>query len=637
MSSPRVAATLLLVEDNPADAELVKDMLEGPGTASAYKVRHVARLSEAERILRTEPVEIVLLDLRLPDASGVECVHALLEISRAIPIVVLSGLSDEALALTCIDAGAQDYLSKEELRPIMLKRTIARSITRVKEVRRSVALRRQFERLVSSIPHAVMVTDYNATVLFGNDASLALFGRHRDDFVGTRIDLDLNDGGKSEVTIERGNDKRACDMRVVDCEWNGAPALLALIHDMTEQRQLSDDLKHAQKMEAIGLIAGGIAHDFNNLLVIMLLYGEMLRSDFDPADPRLPGLIEILNSIDRAQALTRQLLAFSRKQASEPAVLNLNEVVSGVHSMLRRTLPATIEIVTISGDDIWPVLADKGQVEQVLMNLAVNARDAMAAGGRFAVEIENRRITRAEHGLPPGEYVALRVSDTGTGIAPEHLDRIFDPFFTTKDRGHGTGLGLSMCYGIIGQAGGSLTVESHLGTGTSFLILLPHTLLVDKRITAIETEIETLCGGETILVIEDDQAVMRATAAALTKGGYTVLTAANGDEARRLVQNRDGGIDLVLSDVVMPQLSGPEFAEFLSSISLDLPVIFMTGYSNYPITTESGERRIANHRAIMKPFRPNLLLSTVRDVLDSTARDRLQPDRQRDGSGSMVQ
>ena len=315
ISLPPIAPTLLLVEDNPGDAELVREMLEWPGTPRAYDIRHVARLSEAERILRTGAVEVVLLDLRLPDASGVECVLALLEISRTIPIVVLSGLSDEALALACIDAGAQDYLNKEELRPIMLRRTIERSIMRAKEVRRTDALRRQFERLVSSIPHAVMVTDYGGTVLFGNDASLALYDRRREEFIGSRIELDLNDGGKSEVTIERGRDKRSCDMRVVDCEWNGAPALLALIHDMTEQKQLSDHLKHAQKMEAIGLIAGGIAHDFNNLLVIMLLYAEMLRSDFDSTDPRLPGLIEILHSIDRAQALTRQLLAFSRKQA----------------------------------------------------------------------------------------------------------------------------------------------------------------------------------------------------------------------------------------------------------------------------------------------------------------------------------
>jgi two-component system cell cycle sensor histidine kinase/response regulator CckA len=625
MSDIASQPVLLLVEDNPADAELVGEMLDWPGAPAPYVMRHVTRLSEAEQILRTTSIDVVLLDLRLPDAAGVECVHALLAISRATPIIVLSGLSDETLALTCIDAGAQDYLNKEELRPALLRRTIDRSMTRMKEARATEALRRQFERLVGSIPDAVVVTDQTGAVLFGNDAALALFNRTRQDFVGDRLGLDLKAGPVSKVAITRGDERRACEMRVVDCEWNGASARLALIHDMTEQKRLDDDLKHAQKMEAIGLIAGGVAHDFNNLLAIMLIYAEMLRTEFETDDPRLLEVIEIVHSIDRAQDLTRQLLAFSRKQASEPAVLNMIEVVAGVHSMLQRTLPASIDFVVLPGDDIWPIMADKGQLEQVLMNLAVNARDAMPSGGRFAIEIENRSIPGPDKELRPGDYVALRVTDTGTGIAPEHLDRIFDPFFTTKARGHGTGLGLAMCYGIIGQAGGSLTVESKLGAGTSFLILLPRTVQTEDRVAAAEPETEELRGRETILVVEDDQAVMRAAATALRKGGYTVLTAANGDEARRLVLNQHGGIDLVLSDVVMPQLSGPELAEFLSTTSPELPLIFMTGYSNYPITTESGERRIASHRAIMKPFRPNVLLSTVREVLDTTARERTLP------------
>jgi two-component system, cell cycle sensor histidine kinase and response regulator CckA len=615
--------TLLLVEDNPADAELVREMLDWPGVPTRYAVRHVSRLSDAEQILRTDPVDVVLLDLRLPDCSGVECVHRLLKISRAKPIIVLSGVSDEALALICIDAGAQDHLNKEELRPAMLRRTIDRSILRLKEVRATETLRRQFEHLVGSIPDAVVVTDRPGIVLFGNDAALALFGRRREDFIGSQFSLHLKDGPVSEFRIPGSDERRACDMRVVDCEWNGAPARLTLIHDMTEQKRLDDHLKHAQKMEAIGLIAGGVAHDFNNLLAIMLVYAEMLRTEFEADDPRLVEVVEIVHSIDRAQALTRQLLAFSRKQASEPAVLNMVEVVAGVHSMLQRTLPATIDFVVLPGDHIWPVLADKGQLEQVLMNLAVNARDAMPSGGRFAIEIENRNIASAEHGVQPGEYVAVRVTDSGTGISPQHLDRIFDPFFTTKARGHGTGLGLATCYGIIAQAGGSLTVESRLGAGTSFLVLLPRTYRTEEQLSAEELEPEELRGRETILVVEDDQAVMRAAAAALKRGGYTVLTAANGDEARRLMQNQRGSIDLVLSDVVMPQLSGPELAEFLAATSPDLPLVFMTGYSNYPITTESGEGRIANHRAIMKPFRPNVLLSTVREVLDQSERDRL--------------
>jgi two-component system, cell cycle sensor histidine kinase and response regulator CckA len=614
---------LLLVDDNPADAELVREMLEWPGAPARYTVRHVSRLSEAEQILHADPVDVVLIELRLPDCFGVECVYTLQRISPATPIIALTGLSDETLALTCIDAGAQDYLNKEELRPAMLRRTIDRSISRLKEARATDALRRQFEHLVGSIPDAVVVTDQRGTVLFGNDAALALFGRGRGNFIGSQFGLNLKDGLVSEFRIPGSDERRACDIRVVDCEWNGAPARLTLIHDMTEQKRLDDQLRHAQKMEAIGLIAGGVAHDFNNLLAIMLVYAEMLRTEFEADDPRLVEVVEIVHSIDRAQTLTRQLLAFSRKQASEPTVLNMVEVVAGVHSMLQRTLPASIDFVVLPGDDIWPVLADKGQIEQVLMNLAVNARDAMPSGGRFAIEIENRKITSADQGVRPGDYVAVRVSDTGTGIAPEYLNRIFDPFFTTKARGHGTGLGLAMCYGIIAQAGGNLTVESRLGAGTSFLILLPRTHHTMGQLFAAEAEHEQLRGRETILVVEDDQAVMRAAAATLKRGGYTVLTAANGDEARRLVQSHHGRIDLVLSDVVMPQLSGPELAEFLAATSPELPLVFMTGYSNYPMTTESGEGRIANHRAIMKPFRPNVLLSTVREVLDESDRDRV--------------
>jgi len=623
MTEPSGHPTLLLVDDNPADVELVREMLDSPGAPARYAVRHVSRLSDAEQILRATHVDVVLIELRLPDCFGVECVYTLQRISPATPIIVLSGLSDETLALTCIDAGAQDYLHKEELRPAMLRRTIDRSISRLKEARATDALRRQFEHLVGSIPDAVVVTDQRGTVLFGNDAALALFGRGRGrgNFIGSQFGLKLKDGLVSEFRIPGSDERRACDIRVVDCEWNGAPARLTLIHDMTEQKRLDDHLRHAQKMEAIGLIAGGVAHDFNNLLAIMLVYAEMLRTEFEADDPRLVEVVEIVHSIDRAQTLTRQLLAFSRKQASEPTVLNMVEVVAGVHSMLQRTLPASIDFVVLPGDDIWPVLADKGQLEQVLMNLAVNARDAMLSGGRFAVEIENRSITSADHGVRPGDYVAVRVSDTGTGIAPEYLNRIFDPFFTTKARGHGTGLGLAMCYGIIAQAGGNLTVESRLGVGTSFLILLPRTHHTEEQLLAEEAAHEELRGRETILVVEDDQAVMRAAAATLKRGGYTVLTAANGDEARRLLQSHDGRIDLVLSDVVMPQLSGPELAEFLAATLPELPLVFMTGYSNYPMTTESGEGRIANHRAIMKPFRPNVLLSTVREVLDQSERE----------------
>jgi CheY-like chemotaxis protein len=225
----------------------------------------------------------------------------------------------------------------------------------------------------------------------------------------------------------------------------------------------------------------------------------------------------------------------------------------------------------------------------------------------------------ADQELPQGDYVAMHISDTGTGIEPECLSRIFDPFFTTKERGRGTGLGLSTCYGIVTQAGGSLKVDSKIGVGTTFHVLLPRTIEKTSQPAASAVLSSGPGGRETILIVEDDHAVMRATVATLKNGGYTVLTAANGDEACRLVQRHSGDIDLVLSDVVMPQLGGPELAEFLATARPDTPIIFMTGYSDYPIVTENGDNRIAKRRAIMKPFRPNELLSIVREVLDGTA------------------
>jgi two-component system cell cycle sensor histidine kinase/response regulator CckA len=386
--------------------------------------------------------------------------------------------------------------------------------------------------------------------------------------------------------------------------------------DMTEQKRLRELVLHAQKMEAVGLMAGGVAHDFNNLLLVMMIHAEMMRNDCDPSDPQLPSIIEIVQSIQRARGLTRQLLAFSYKQPSEASALNVSAVVSGVHSMLRRLLPANIEIVTILGDDIWSVHADKGQLEQVLINLALNARDAMMTGGRFGLEIENRALAEPVSGLAAGDYVALVVSDTGTGIPAEHLGRVFDPFFTTKERGRGTGLGLSMCYSIIAQAGGSLTVESTLGVGTSFLILLPRTMEAPTSSSETPISEEGARGQETILVVEDDNAVKRAAVAALQKSGYTVLTAANGDEARRLIDGSQHAIDMVLSDVVMPQLGGPELARYLANSRPDLRVLFMTGYSDYPV--DSSDNRIENHRVIMKPFHPRELLTAIREVLDST-------------------
>jgi two-component system, cell cycle sensor histidine kinase and response regulator CckA len=611
---PDLTHRLLLVEDNPGDARLVSEALSEI-TNYRLALEEVTSLKQASVALETNGFDGIILDLTLPDSTGIETLTQMRAASPETPIIVLTGLDARSgLREKAEQFGAFEFVSKNDISQLL-----PRSVHWTLRHKRAEVQHRQFERLVKSIPDAVIVTDRAAAIRFVNDAALELYGKQIDDLVGVPLGCEVREGLVADIEIPRGKERRHCEIRVAACEWNGVPAFLVLVRDMTEQKRLNQQFQHTQKMEAVGLVAGSVAHDFNNLLLVMLVYAEMLREDYGQDEQRLPAIVEIVHSIERAQGLTRQLLAFSRRQPSETSVVNMGEVVAGMHSMLRRMLSSNIEMVTVAGEELWPVLVDKGQIEQVFVNLAVNARDAMPSGGRFAVEIENLTIASADQATPSEDYVAMHISDTGTGIEPEYLSRIFDPFFTTKERGRGTGLGLSTCYGIVTQAGGSLKVESKLGVGTTFHILLPRTSKEMIQPATSDFAADGLHGRETILIVEDDHAVMRATATTLKKGGYTVLTAANGDEASRLIERQSGVIDLVLSDVVMPQLGGPELAAFLANAHPDIPIIFMTGYSDHPIVSENGDNKIAKRRAIMKPFRPSELLSIVREVLDGGA------------------
>jgi CheY-like chemotaxis protein len=297
-------------------------------------------------------------------------------------------------------------------------------------------------------------------------------------------------------------------------------------------------------------------------------------------------------------------------------MINLNDVVAGIQPALRSTLPANIEIEMRLADQPWPVLADQGQIEQVITNLASNATDAMPDGGRFVLEIQNRSISSANQSDMRGDCVALCARDNGIGIDPAHLSRIFEPFFSTKERGRGAGLGLATCYGIVVQAGGSISVESEPGIGTAFTILLPRALGEAAEKPAETAETGEHKGRETILVVEDDDAVMRATSNILRTHGYSVVAAANGDEACRVLQAESDKIDLVLSDVVMPQLGGPALQKIVADKWPALPFIFMTGYSEQPVSHRDDGIRLENRPVLMKPFRAKALLQIVRHTLD---------------------
>lgn len=393
--------------------------------------------------------------------------------------------------------------------------------------------------------------------------------------------------------------------------------------DMTEQNRAEEErdrldrqLQQSQKMESIGRLAGGVAHDFNNLLTVINNYAELLAADLRDADPMKEDILQIREAGMRAAALTSRLLAFSRKQVMEPIVFELNEVVANMEKILRRVLGEDLDFQALLADDLGRVRADPGQIEQVLMNLAINAKDAMPDGGSLTIETAEVELDENYASQHPdvlaGRFAMLAVTDTGSGMTAEVLERVFEPFYTTKDRDQGTGLGLATVYGIVKQSGGNIFVYSEPGKGTTFKVYLP---LVEAEKPEQPTEVDTtdLRGKETILIVEDDQAVRNLTRRILASAGYKTLTAANGGEALLECEQHEGKIHLVLTDVVMPKMSGKELSDRLAKISPNLKVLFMSGYTDNAIV-HHGILDEGTH-FIAKPFTSSSLLEKVRSVL----------------------
>ena len=386
--------------------------------------------------------------------------------------------------------------------------------------------------------------------------------------------------------------------------------------DITERRALEEQFRQAQKMDAIGQLAGGVAHDFNNLLTVILGFSELLLADRDPNDRRQADIAEIQRAGTRAAGLTRQLLAFSRKQIIEPMLLDLNEVVAAFQVMLGRLIGEDVKVTLVLQHDLAPVKADRGQVEQVIMNLALNARDAMPRGGALTIETANVELdenyTKTHLAVIPGAYVALTVTDTGIGMAPEVQARLFEPFFTTKEVGKGTGLGLATVHGIVMGSGGSVHVYSEVGRGTSVKVHFPSATAAEAVIEAPPPVSPPHVGPHTILVVEDADGLRELTKRLLERQGYTVLLAANADDALHLFE-QNPSIDVLLTDVVMPGASGPDLTKQLVEQRPGLKVIFMSGYT---------ENAIVHHGVLdpgiaflHKPFTSETLGRKMREVL----------------------
>ena len=396
-----------------------------------------------------------------------------------------------------------------------------------------------------------------------------------------------------------------------------------VLYDITEHKRLEEQLRHSQKLEAVGQLAGGVAHDFNNLLMVIQAHNERLREQLVHDHPAQQDTLQIERSVSRASALTQQLLAFSRRQALQLKPIQLNGVVTEVAKMLVRLIPASVQLQVEPLASTDYIKGDSGQIEQVIMNLAVNACDAMEHGGRFAIEtsnIELREGLAAAHAhIPPGKYVILSVSDTGTGMTRDVQAHIFEPFFTTKQPGKGTGLGLSIVYGVVKQTGGWITVRSAVDKGTTFDIYFP--LLPIKqapREASTKSAVKAAPsrgGNETILLVEDQDGIRDLVREYLEKNGYTVLHAANGIEALKIANAHEGAIQLLLSDVIMPNLGGVELAQRLSRPRPDMKVLFMSGYPDH--ATSNGETFDDSVEVLQKPFLLDTLARKLRSLLES--------------------
>ena len=393
----------------------------------------------------------------------------------------------------------------------------------------------------------------------------------------------------------------------------------SIIRDSTERRHLEEQLLHSQKMEAVGQLAGGVAHDFNNMLSAIISYTHLARMRSPEGSAMSDYLDEVRKAADKASNLTRQLLAFSRRQIVEPRVLNINDIVLDLNNMLRRLIGEDIEIVMLTDPDLGSTKVDPGQLEQVIMNLAVNSRDAMPDGGKLTISTFNYTLdgenARGHSMINEGDYVGLKVEDTGVGMTEEVRAHIFEPFYTTKEIGKGTGLGLSICYGIAEQNGGNISVESEVGKGTAVTLLLPRLAMGQSESSNMDHPDQLPQGKEKILLVEDEPIVREGTAHVLREQGYTVLEASNGVEAFSAVSEETiMEIDLLLTDIVMPLMGGRELAEKVKQTHPGIKVLYASGYTDDEIVRR--EIMTDDRQFIMKPFTPLALTRKVRDALD---------------------
>jgi two-component system cell cycle sensor histidine kinase/response regulator CckA len=636
---------LIVEEGSGDDADLVTRALRRTGRAIVLE--RVETSASMRAALEGRTWDVVISDWSLPAFGALAALALLEELGLDLPFIVVSGTIGDETGADAMRAGAHDYVRKDGLerlapaveREIRMRET--RRARREADLARSEAELR-FRRLCDSGVTGVLVSDLSDVVIEASDTLLEMVGYTRDDVRAGALNWveitppewrpasvaakeDLRRSGKApsfEKEYQRKDGTRVPVLVVV--VLLDEARVLTIVTDLTERKRaetallgLQEQLRQSQKMEAVGRLAGGVAHDFNNLLSVVLTHSQLLIEDLQECDPMRDDLEQIRRAGERAAELTRQLLLFSRHEAIEPVVVDLNVVLSGVDKMLRRVVGEDVELTLLAGASPARVCVDPGSIEQVIMNLVVNARDAMPVGGKLTMETANvildEKYAEGHLAAKPGSFVMLSVSDTGVGMDKATMERIFDPFFTTKEKGKGTGLGLSTVFGIVQQSAGSVWVHSEVGAGTTFKVYLPQVDAVAEPSMSLPSSL-TMRGSETVLLAEDEDQVRLAVRGILRRYGYTVLEARNAGEALLLCERHRGPIDLLLTDVVMPQMSGPELAKRLSQNRPGMKVLCMSGYTD-DATVRHGVVEAA-FAFLQKPITVETLTKRVRDLLD---------------------
>ena len=669
---------ILIVDDNNKNLYFLESLLKGSG----YEVETAANGQQALEKLNSAAFDLIISDILMPVMDGFELCRRVKtdEHLKDIPFVFYTATytdkKDKELALSL---GASKFIIKPQEPEIFLKiiadilketekgtlkprqallederkifklyneRLIKKLEKKMLDLEKEKKARQKIEKeakllahAVKSISESICITDMQGKIIFVNESFLNTYGYSKDEVIGQPITLFYSGNNSKElfeeifVQTKKGGWKGELFQKKKDGaefpvllstslirnEKNKEFAMIFVSSDISELRELEEQFRQTQKMEAIGRLAGGIAHDFNNLLTVINGYSELILMRLKKDDPIYQQLNQISLAGRRAESLTRQLLAFSRKQVLQPVVLDIKRIIEDMNKMLHRLISENIELRTILEPNLCHIKADPSQIEQVVLNLVINARDAMPLGGKITIEAKNILFKHSFYWedleIRSGKYLMLAISDTGTGMDAETKKRIFEPFFTTKKEGKGTGLGLATVYGIVKQSGGFVNVYSEKGIGSTFKLYFP---CVKEPVVPIKSKTvssESLTGSETILVAEDEDNLRNLVCEILRSHGYNVLEAANGGSALLKCEKYKKPIHLILSDVVMPEMSGAELVERLLPIHPEMKVMYMSGYTDDAVIRHGIlEEKV---QFLQKPFSPNSLLEKVRSILDN--------------------